>query len=891
MGKGTITSGGTSGYYTLDVVRDMEAINDRIRALEDAIEQLTQQITEALATESDRKSDLVAAQNALNALIDEYQDLLTNPQQCVQCQDGVECIPCEIPTCTECPDGHWRMGNRPCVYATQEECESALPDQLFSFGVDGGCWYETLEACQQANPNWKYGPSGDCLYPTQQACEEANDPSKKMQEVTAAAKAVADAGKEWRKAQRQRRMLDLKKIAQQQELSRLESVDETISVSAWCADYSENLSGTVGTAEVPGQRTALLIRPGYNGRAEYASDRDGILRPSQGSSKEAVAWNLAMRPGWQRWAPTYRGATITAIDGSSCDITLDEATSTDQGLGVNPAESFEDVPIEYMDCNGDAFAVDDHVLVQFVGQDRTDPKVIGFWDHPVPCTTGYFVCIPAATEAPYGWGDPFFTEDDPPVPINPPLGTAGSGVYPAYCESIIKGTSSQSYTHLRAGDDYGGAFTQQIQYTTAYGLYDWHGDDLGDTLTINSTDGNRYWGQGSVRDTEIFYRGFKLCEGYNGQKVVGVGRATFGSTQYLYAVMLKADGADYIDEVFQVFRRVWQESAYANDNAYNASTEPLGWEYLDDIDPPDYASYVPASSGVPQMDHVSDTESGQIGGAAFAPDGKSFLLTYKLVDVGGSGTLYDQWIAGYYEVTIGGTSGDTITPNLYWNPISQGTGWDYVLAVDYDRAGNLVKLFWEEEYIAGSDPYDTRRALYIQGGSFSSRLTDHCTYNATSRGYTTYWHGFDLRTCSAIGQYYGWKGNAPSDPDEEFGELVLDNGALTRTALVTRGAAVTLIDADGSFSGQSGYYATSYEPWTLPYWADRGFNGAAWDFHGNMLSSYNCDWAQIESHFAVGPGAPASAGYRNRLSGESDLEAFLSIDGYTNPALLFLSVV
>jgi cell division septum initiation protein DivIVA len=888
MGKGTIKSGGTDGYYTIDVVRDISAIEDQSRALQDSIERLTQQITTAQATEDEKKSALTAAQSALNDLITEYEDLLTNPQECVRCDESNECQECEVPPCTECPDGHWRIGNRPCVYESQEECEENLPAQLFQFGDAGGCWYETLAACEADNPNWKYGSSGDCEYGTKEECERANDPTAKRAEVDAAAKAVADAGKEWRIAERETTFLELKKASQETLLSRLQAVDETEEVEAWCADFTEDLSGEVALAEVPGQRTSVLIRPGYGGRATYSASRDGVLVPSQGSSKEAVFWNWAMRPGWQRWAPTYRGATITAIDGSTCDITLDAAASTDQDLDVNPAASFEDVTIEYMDCNGDVFAVDDHVLVEFTGQDRTAPKVIGFWDTPVPCTTGYFICIPAADEAPYGWGDPFYDTDTPPAAINPPLGTAGSGAYPAYCESIIKGGATQSYTHLRAGDDYGGAFTQQIQYTNAYGLYDWQGDALGDTLTINTTDGNRYWGQESVRDTEIFFRGFKLCEAYNGQKVVGMGRATFSGTEYLYAVFLKANGADYIDEVFEVWRRVWQPIAYSNNNAYNASTEPLGWEYLDDVDPPSYSSYVPASSGVPQMDHVSDTESGQIGGAAFAPDGTSFLLTYKLVDVGGSGTLYQQWIAGYYEVTISGATGTTITPNIYWNPISQGTGWDYVLAVDYDRDGDLIKLFWEEEYLYGSSSYDTRRAIYIQGGSFSTRLADHCTYNLTSRFYSTLWFAIDLRTCSGVAQYYTAKGNAPADPDEEFGELVLDNGSITRTALVTRGSAVTLIEADGSFSGQSADYALTHDPWTLPEWGNVGWNYAAWDWYGNMLSSYPCNWTEIESHLAWGPGPPTSNGYRNRLSGQSNLEEFLSIDGYTNPGLLYM---
>lgn len=886
MGKGEIKSGGTAGQYTIDIVRDVAAVLEQARALAAQIEDLEQQITAADLLTSKAKTKLVESQAKLNSLLAAYQDLITNPQQCVQCSEK-ECVQCEAPSCTQCPSGNWRIGAQPCRYSTLSECQDALPSEVWKFGETGSCSYGSLAACQAANPNWKYGEFGDCLYQTQKACQDANDPKARMQEITAHAAEVAKTAQVWRTAKRTADRLKLIKTGKEKLKDELDAVEEKIEETAWCADYTEDLTGEVATAEVPGQRTDLLIRPGFDGRADYSTSRDGILVPSQGSSKEAVAWNWAMRPGWQKWAPTYRGAVIDAINGSLCDITLDDARSTDNNLYVNDTTQFTDVPIEYMDCNGAVFEVDDHVLVEFVAQDRTNPKVIGFWDNPKPCTTGYFVCVPVATEAPTGWGDPFWTAAVPPVAINPPLGTAGG----TYSESVIKGSSQQNYVHRRKGDDYGGEFTQQLLRTYAYGFYDWHGDALGDTLSINSTDGNRYWGFGAIRDTEIFYRGVTHCNAYNSQKVIGVARAEFSGTEYLYAVFLKPDGADPIDETFEVWRRVWQETAYANDNLYNASTEPLGWESLGDVSPPLYSSYVPASTGVPRMDYVSATDSGQIGGAAFSPDGKYFLLTYRLIDVGGSGAQFDMWVAGYMEVTISGASGDIITPVMSWNPIIQNLGWDYIIAADYDKSGNLVELFWEEESnTGGPGSFDIRNSLYIIGGSYAVNFADHCPYSVSGRGYTAYYYAFDLRTASAVGQYYAYTDKTP-DPDEEFGEIIIEGGAVTRTPLVTRGATVSLIAADGSFSGGTGYYALSYVPWTLPFWGDRGFNGAAWDYHGNMLSSYNCHWAQIESHFAVGPGAPTSNGYRNRLTGEGDVDQFLSIDGYTNPALLYLGVL
>jgi len=66
-------------------------------------------------------------------------------------------------------------------------------------------------------------------------------------------------------------------------------------LSAWCTDLTENLSGDVGTIEVPGERRTVLIRPGHNGNASYSPVRDGILAPSVALSPTATFYNL--QPG------------------------------------------------------------------------------------------------------------------------------------------------------------------------------------------------------------------------------------------------------------------------------------------------------------------------------------------------------------------------------------------------------------------------------------------------------------------------------------------------------------------------------------------------------------------------------------------------------------------
>lgn len=161
------------------------------------------------------------------------------------------------------------------------------------------------------------------------------------------------------------------------------SADETI--IAWCADLTENLTGDVGLIEVPGESVSFNIQPGYNGNATYNQARDGQLVPTVIQTPAQAFYNLAILPGWQKWKPTFRYATITSIDGDTADVDLDPTTSSQQSLNVNQAETLESVTIEYMDCNGVAFNVGDAVIIKFENQSWSTPKIIGFKDNPQPC--------------------------------------------------------------------------------------------------------------------------------------------------------------------------------------------------------------------------------------------------------------------------------------------------------------------------------------------------------------------------------------------------------------------------------------------------------------------------------------------------------------------------
>ena len=194
-------------------------------------------------------------------------------------------------------------------------------------------------------------------------------------------------------------MLTLQKTALQKRIIYLNNQPSDPTVSAWCADLTEDLTGEVGTIEVPGERGEVNIQPGHGGNAAYDQARDGQLGLNWNLGPAGAAYNLAMLPGWQKWKPTYRYGTITAIDGDTCDVSLDVAGSSQLGLNVNQSQTLTVVTIEYMNCNGAAFEVGDEVLVKFGGQNFGSPKVIGFKENPQPCTELLYFVVSAANKS------------------------------------------------------------------------------------------------------------------------------------------------------------------------------------------------------------------------------------------------------------------------------------------------------------------------------------------------------------------------------------------------------------------------------------------------------------------------------------------------------------
>jgi hypothetical protein len=183
------------------------------------------------------------------------------------------------------------------------------------------------------------------------------------------------------------------KFSRAQTLARVvywNDVTTTDTRQAWCTTLTEDAApgALVGTVDIPGDTNLMLIAP----ECRAPTNDDGFFRARAVLSPEQAFFNAAIFPGWQKWKPTYRWGTITAMDEAAETVTVELATTTSsaQTLNVNQATILTDVEVEYMSCGASVFEVGDRVVVQFVGQDWDSPMVIGFVDNPRPCN---FPCI------------------------------------------------------------------------------------------------------------------------------------------------------------------------------------------------------------------------------------------------------------------------------------------------------------------------------------------------------------------------------------------------------------------------------------------------------------------------------------------------------------------
>jgi hypothetical protein len=295
----------------------------------------------------------------------------------------------------------------------------------------------------------------------------------------------------------------------------LEAIPEDKLIDAWCSDYSDSLVGDVGLVDINDEgRQGVVIQPGHDNNAGYNPSRDGILVPREAQSGVQVYFNAAVLPGVQKWHPRYRVGIISNIENDACVVSLLPAVSSEQSLNINQFELYSDVPIQYMECNGEAFEDGDRVLVRFTD---SGPLVVGFEKEPRPCGMFAFIFQPSKGLAFFSsktYGKPFLDEFD--NEINPPLGTE-SGADPAW----IAEKSSTSFNFERGQD-------------TQYGVWSWIGRKKSDVLTWHGhesrvcdprKDERLYVGGPGhpVRGPKVFYKNSVIFDSndYNGIVPVG----------------------------------------------------------------------------------------------------------------------------------------------------------------------------------------------------------------------------------------------------------------------------------------------------------------------------------------------------------------------------------
>jgi len=284
----------------------------------------------------------------------------------------------------------------------------------------------------------------------------------------------------------------------QRELARWQGIVVEETRQAWCADLTEDATGSVATIDVPGESKDILIAPS----APSPTAADGQLVAREVQSPAQVFWNAAVLPGWQRHMPTSRFGVIKAMNpDDTADVDLDAAKSSASGgrtggLDINTLTSLSSVPIKYMDCDAAVFAVGDHVVVLFEGGDWAKPKIVGFASNPKACPSGGFIFRPQnsvntdATQLTY-WGDPLDAS-------NEPLGTPmGANPFMSLSPKMVKtgGVKLPSDTHKKRRGLSG----------EKYGQVDWQGPNP-DTDVISwdaeSIDGLVY-GSSFIPDTYI----------------------------------------------------------------------------------------------------------------------------------------------------------------------------------------------------------------------------------------------------------------------------------------------------------------------------------------------------------------------------------------------------
>lgn len=358
----------------------------------------------------------------------------------------------------------------------------------------------------------------------------ANNPDMKWEEkeklMDAASRSIAALTSKVENAQRQISMLQTKKASLLEEKERLEDAIEVETKDIWCCDYSNKLSGDVGTIEVTTNSDKPIIVPGHpkGTLSVYDYAKHGIFNPLYNAGVPNSLTAFCIEPGWRKWKPFYRTGTLTSKTANTGNVSLDSAfADANRNLGVNQTATLSNVPIDYMGIGGALFRSGDKVVVKFLNKDWSQPRIIGFVDHPRP--PGWYE----------GFGAPYHTFNNNLAGVSDKIISGGNGM-------PVSGTMVYSGTFYD--------WTQIYQKQNAANVNLWDGSWL-------SVAGSPvYWISAKAFITQDFHKLIVLmnswdvnkapAEAYNGSDGMNLGNYPEYTPWVANAMLFPGDAVDFV---------------------------------------------------------------------------------------------------------------------------------------------------------------------------------------------------------------------------------------------------------------------------------------------------------------------------------------------------------
>ena len=547
-----------------------------------------------------------------------------------------------------------------------------------------------------------------------------------------------------------------------------DSIVIQVPIQLWCADLSDGVKDRkiyvaddeVGTIEILGEdANGINLQPQYLENGHHIDARDGFSMPTIVMTPATYFYNRAMLPSWQKWQYVYRTGIITGVTATGFAVTLDDIRSAEQNpfIPVNDLNggSLINVTAEYLNCNEAAFTIDDHVIIQttYDAERNRFDVIIGFVDNPKPCDLSGFNYHPFVI----GGTQPGFHDwqNIRPNPITDWVMNT-----PVLTDVITDGTGPK--------------------------MRDWKG---------KLNDGENILAQWEHRGDNIYIDGVKKAVTPNFTLSLAAGDPSAAQVpsgfyaawvtkdnQYIYAVPYE------ITKSTHVLRKTNVEELTGN--AYNATTDPDGWEVSAAFGPSSYTDFI-------------------------------FFGEIKINESGTEGKSMDSWVHGAHRTP----QADPGSGAAWRAPSEYFTGWVEESQLDIATPSaatiNAAGITYQFNGLVGSQIYQND-----QGYSFtnhSGKVTCGTDWYAT--GIRTDWGqlgyegdyahavGFDGDTVAylktkGIGTYeftHTWSGfNTCLDcPPGSSQDGLITTYAENKTATTTVGGYGTVNESD-------------FETWTIP---------------------------------------------------------------------------